>query len=41
MVWRGPNSDAKARKVAAMAVGMGGEGMMGDGSNDKNRTSGK
>ena len=31
MVWRGPSSDAKARKVAAMAVGMGGEGMMGDG----------
>lgn len=40
MVWRGPSSVVKDRKVGAMAV-RSGEEMMRDGSNEKNRARGK
>lgn len=40
-VWKGPHGDVEARKVAAMAMRMGGEEMMRDGAKDKERTRGK
>lgn len=39
-MWKGPSGDAEARKVAAMAMRLGGEEMMGDGSNDKDKAGG-